>query len=330
MWRYTARRLLLMIPTFFGITLVTFAVMQLAPGDPLALGADALEAGAGGKEAREAQRAARGLDRPLVVQYARWVGKVATLDFGRSFQDGRPVLEKLREALPRTLLLATVSLLLAYLVSIPVGAWAAANHGSRLERAVTLLLFVLYSLPGFWVAIMLLLYLAGSRGVDLFPMQGLTSPGFEALGPVQKVLDVAWHLVLPVTVLTYAAFAVLSRYMKAGMMEVVRQDYVRTARAKGLPERTVVFRHALRNSLLPVITLLGLMLPHLVGGSVIVERIFGIHGMGLLAFEAILHRDYPMVMGVTTLVALLTMGSMLLSDLLYAAADPRVDLEGGG
>ena len=325
---YVFRRLLLMIPTFFGITVVTFAVMQLAPGDPLALGVDAQEAGAVTPEAYEARRAARGLDDPLVVQYVRWVARIFTFDFGRSFQDGRQVTDKLAEALPKTLLLSLTSLFFAYLISIPLGAWAAARHGTRRERAVTVGLFVLYSLPTFWVAIMLLLALAGGPGADLFPIQGLSSPDAEALGPVQRLLDVAWHLVLPVTVLTYAAVAVLSRYMKAGMLDVVRSDFIRTARAKGLPERAVVFRHALRNSLLPIITLLGLMLPHLLGGSVIVERIFGIHGMGLLAFEAILHRDYPVVMGVTTLAALVTLLSMLLADLLYAAADPRVDLEG--
>ncbi len=324
---YLLRRLLLMIPTFFGITLVTFAVMQLAPGDPLALGVDAQELGAGTQQAYEARRAAKGLDQPLVVQYARWVGRTLTFDFGRSFQDGREVTAKLAEALPKTLLLSLTSLFFAYLISIPLGAWAAARHGTRTERAVTVGLFVLYSLPTFWVAIMLLLFFAGGRGVDLFPIQGLSSPDAEALGPVRRGLDVLWHMVLPVTVLTYGAFAVLSRYLKTSMMEVVRQDFIRTARAKGVPERAVLFRHALRNSLLPIITLFGLMLPHLLGGSVIVERIFGIHGMGLLAFEAILHRDHPVVMGVTTLAALVTLLSMLLADLLYAAADPRVNLE---
>lgn len=322
---FILRRVLLMIPTFIGITLLTFAVMQLAPGDPLALRSDAPEARGQTREALEAQRRAHGLDAPIPLQYARWVGRVVTFDFGRSYQDGQRVIDRIGQALPTTLLLSSLALFLSYLFAIPLGVFSAVRQDSRLERAVTVGVFILYSLPAFWVAVMLLLYLASSRGLAFFPMQGLTSPGFESLGAGAKVLDLLWHLVLPVTVLTYGSLALLSRYVRNGMLEVIRQDFIRTARAKGLPERAVVLRHALRNSVLPIITLLGLMVPHLVGGSVIVEQIFGIHGMGLLAFQAITQRDYPMVMGITTLAAILTLVSMLASDVLYAWADPRID-----
>ncbi len=321
---YVLRRVLLMIPTFLGITLLTFGVMQLAPGDPFALRTDALSAGSPDATAVEALRAAHGYDRPLWEQYGRWVARVVTVDFGRSLQDGRPVTERIAEALPRTVLLASLALLLSYLIAIPLGTLAAMKRDSILDRLITFALFLLYSLPAFWVGLVLLLYLAGGRGVTWFPLQGLTSPGFEAMGFGSRLLDLAWHLVLPVGVLTYGSLALISRHVRSGLLEVVRQDFIRTARAKGLDERSVVFRHALRNSLLPVVTLFGLMLPQVLGGSVIVEQIFGIPGMGQLAFEAILHRDYPTVMGITTLVAILTMVSMLATDLAYAAIDPRV------
>lgn len=207
---------------------------------------------------------------------------------------------------------------------MPLGAVAAVKRSSLLDRVITFALFLLYSLPTFWVALVLLQLLAGGSGPGWFPLQGLTSPGFDTLGFGGKLLDLAWHLVLPVGVLTYGSLALISRHVRSGLLEVVRQDFIRTARAKGLDERTVVLRHALRNGLLPLVTLFGLMLPHLLGGSVIVEKIFGIPGMGQLAFEAILHRDYPTVMGITTLVALLTMVSMLATDVAYAAIDPRV------
>jgi peptide/nickel transport system permease protein len=252
------------------------------------------------------------------------MGRVLTLDFGRSLQDGRPVIERIGEALPRTALLSTLALILSFLVAVPLGAVAAARRDSLADRAISLSLFLLHSLPGFWVGLMLLLYLAGGRGVSWFPLQGLCSPDVESLGFLQRIADLAWHLVLPVTVLALGALALMSRHVRSGMVEALRQDFIRTARAKGLAERSVIFRHALRNSLLPLVTLLGLMLPQVLGGSVLVEQIFGIPGMGQLAFEAILHRDYPMVMGVTTLVAILTMVCMLATDLAYGWVDPRV------
>lgn len=316
----------MMIPTFFGITLLTFAIGHLAPGDPLLIETDSPLPGSASQETIDRFRQAHGLDLPLYVQYGRWLSKVVRLDFGHSTQDHRPVTEKIAESLPKTLLLSTLALFFAYLVAVPIGVYSAVRKG-WLERAVTVALFALYSMPSFWVAVMLLLAFSSGRALDWFPLQGLTSEGFAAMGLAAKLSDLAWHLVLPVFCLSYASLASVSRYMRTGMLEVIRQDYIRTARAKGLSERTVVFRHAFRNSIIPVVTLLGLMLPHLVGGSVIVERIFGIQGMGLLAFDAIFHRDYPMVMGVTTLVALFTMASVLLSDVLYAVVDPRIRVE---
>ncbi len=320
MGAYVLRRLLLTLPTFLGITFVTFILLRLAPGDPLAM----MESPGLSGEARDALREHLGLNRPAAVEYVRWLGRVVTLDFGTSSQDGRSVLAKISEALPKTLLLSTLALALGYLIAVPLGVFAAVRRGTLGERLLTVLLFALYSLPSFWVAVMLLLLFCRPQTLDWFPMQGLTSDGFASLGVFGKLKDLLWHLVLPVACLTYASLATVSRFLRAGMLEVIRQDFIRTARAKGLSERAVVFRHALRNSLLPLVTLIGTALPALVGGSVVVEQIFGIPGMGLLAFQAILSRDYPMVMGITTLVALLTLLSLLGADLLYALVDPRI------
>ncbi|MBS1151124.1 MAG: transporter permease [Myxococcaceae bacterium] len=319
MRRYLVRRLVQMVPTFLGITLLTFAISHLAPGDPLQLDTESASAAGGSAAATAAFREAHGLNLPLPVQYGRWLKKILTFDFGRSLQDHRLVSEKLAEALPQTLLLALVSLFLAYLLAIPIGVHAAARPHSVLRRGLSVSLYLLYAMPTFWVAVMLLLVLG-----DLFPFQGLASEGAASLPLPGRILDTAWHLVLPVFCLSYPTLAVVSRQVRAAMQEALAQDYVRAARARGIPERSVIFRHALRNSLLPVVTMLGMSLPHLIGGSVVVERVFGINGMGLLAFEAISLRDYPVVMAICTLAALVTMVSVLIADLLYGLADPRI------
>jgi peptide/nickel transport system permease protein len=212
------------------------------------------------------------------------------------------------------------------LLAVPLGVFAARRPHGLPQRLLGEGLVVLYALPTFWVAVLLLLALAGPRSLELFPFQGLRSEG--DLGGFARVVDVAWHLVLPVAVLTYPALAVLTQQLRAAMIEALGQDYVRAARARGIPERAVLYRHALRNALLPLITSVGSLLPHLVGGSLIVERVFGIPGMGLLAFDAIATRDYPTLMAATTLGALATLLSVLAADLLLAQADPRIRLEG--
>lgn len=314
-----------MVPTFFGITLVTFAVAQLAPGDPLQLDPESTASAQAAGRAEEAFRQKHGLDLPLPTQYGRWLWRVVRLDFGRSLHDGREVTALIAEALPRTLLLSGLALLLALAVAIPTGARLAVQHKKPLARVVSAGLFIAYSLPSFWVAVMVLLALATDRGFALFPLQGLTSVPADAPFSA-RLSDLAWHLVLPVFCLAYPFGVVLARHVKTAMREALAQDYVRAARARGVPERVVIYRHALRNSLLPVVTTLGLGLPQLVGGSVVVERVFGIPGMGLLAFDAIGYRDYPVVMGVATLAAIVTLVSVLFADLLYAAVDPRIRL----
>ena len=253
-----------------------------------------------------------------------WLSRIATLSFGVSHRDGRPIAQKLAERLPVTLLLSLLSLLLVYGLAIPLGVFSALRRDTTADRVVSLVLFALYSLPVFWVATLLIQNVTGQSGPAWFPLGGLTSEGSEAWPTWRRALDLAHHLVLPVVCLSYVSLAVISRYQRAAMLETLSEDYVRTARAKGLSGFRVVVRHALRNALLPVVTLLGMQLPFLIGGSVIVERIFNIPGMGLETFEAIRSHDYGWIMAVVVLSAVLTMVGILLSDVLYALLDPRV------
>lgn len=262
------------------------------------------------------------------TQYFRWVRRVVTLDFDRSSRDNVPVRDKLADRLPRTLLLATLGLMVSYLVAVPLGMYSAVKQYSTLDRIFTVVLFVLYSLPSFWVAMLLQQYVCGvdPAGVEWFPLTGLKSETYEQLTLWGQLKDRIWHLILPILCLSYASLANLSRYQRVGMLDTIRQDYVRTAVAKGLPQRVVIFKHALRNSVIPIITLLGLQLPYLVSGAVIVELIFNIQGMGLETFEAIRNRDLNWIMATVTLTAVLTMVGILLSDLLYALVDPRIQV----
>jgi len=262
------------------------------------------------------------------TRFARWLGRLVTLRLGHSFKDGRPVSAKLAEALPVTLLLSLLSLALAYLLAVPLGVYGAVRRGDRAERALTVLLFTLYSMPPFWLAMLLILVFGGVGLLSWFPIYGLASPGLEQAGGLTWLVDRAHHLVLPVVCLTYGSLAVLSRYQRSAMLEVLEQEYIRSARARGLGEARVVLGHALPNALLPTVTLLGLQLPYLISGSVIIERIFNIPGMGMLTFQAFLDRDYPVIMAVSVLAAALTLLGLMLADLAQAALDPRVHLEG--
>jgi peptide/nickel transport system permease protein len=215
-----------------------------------------------------------------------------------------------------------------YIISIPLGIISSIKKDTLLDRAVSLALFILYSLPTFWIGLLLLMLLSGGEYLNLFPLGGISTDGLESAGFFTKAGDFMWHLVLPVVTLTYGSFAFLSRYTRANMLEVINQQYITTARAKGLSERRVIFVHAFRNSLIPLITLMATLLPGLLGGSVIVEQIFTIPGMGLLAFEAILARDIPVIMAIAAISAFLTMMGILVADLMYAVVDPRIRLEG--
>jgi peptide/nickel transport system permease protein len=263
----------------------------------------------------------------LDTRFARYWRNLVKLDFGVSLVSREPVMDTLLSKLKYSLSLSVVSLLLAYLVSIPLGIFSAVKKDTPGDRALTVGLFMLYSLPSFFVATLLLIYL--SVGSDIawlrwFPTGGWQSQDFDQLTTWGKLKDVAWHLVLPLFCLTYGSLAALSRYMRTGLLEVIRSDYVRTARAKGLPESEVIGRHALRNGLLPILTLLGGLLPAVLGGSVIVEYIFGIPGMGLWVIEAIYQRDYNVIMAVQLSSTILVLVGLLLTDLSYALVDPRI------
>jgi peptide/nickel transport system permease protein len=325
---YLIKRLLLMIPTLLGISMISFLIIQLAPGDPATMRLG--NAGEGVRDQAMAEqiiketRALYGLDQPLYVQYGRWLKRIVTLDFGESLRDHRPIMDKLKERIPVSIQLSGTALLLAYLISIPLGIFSATHQYSSADKITTVVLFTLYSLPPFWVATMAIVYLGGGDFFDVFPVFGLQSVGAENWPLLTRIQDQLWHLILPITCMTYYTFAALSRYMRSSMLEVVRQDFIRTARAKGLSETLVVYRHALRNSLIPIVTLMADLLPALIGGSIVIETIFSIPGMGQLSFEAVLNRDYPMIMAIFTLSAMLTLMGILLADVLYTVVDPRI------
>jgi peptide/nickel transport system permease protein len=265
------------------------------------------------------------------TRYANWLGNVLRLDFGESLQKGRPVMDLVWERLPTTLFLQVSAIALMYLIAVPLGAWSAVRAGTRRERGVTVLLFLLYAAPSFWIATMALYFLASPDHLTWFPLEGLRSPemitaleqGHTAWWSWSALRDLAWHAVLPIFVLTYGGVCVLSRYGRSGMLEVLREDYVRTARAKGLPERQVILRHALRNGILPLVAFFPAILPALVGGSVVVEMIFGIPGMGLLAWDSARACDVPVAMALITLTAVLTMVGYALADVVYGILNPR-------
>jgi peptide/nickel transport system permease protein len=330
MTRYLVKRLLFLIPTLIAITFITYAMVRLAPGDYTKLKLSAggeLKEGSVSKALVEQERKLFGLDQPVYKGYFLWLGKMVSLDFGTSRKDGRPVLDRLKETVPVTMLLVMLSILIEYIISIPLGIAAAVRKDSLFDRGTSLLLFVLYSLPSFWVGLLLILFFSSGEYFNLFPLGGWISDWAVSLPLWRRVLDISWHLVLPAVVMTYGSFAFLSRYTRANMLEVINKQYITTAVAKGLSSRRVIFVHAFRNSLIPLVTLMASILPALLGGNVIVESIFSIPGMGNLAFEAIGTRDIPVIMAITTLSAVLTLLGILIVDIIYGVIDPRIRVE---
>ena len=324
MTTYIARRLLGAVPLLIGVATLIFFVLQLAPGDPTALFFNPNVP----PEILDQMRRNFGLDQPVHIQYLRWLGALARGDFGASLAQGRPVADILRDALPNTLVLTGCALVLMFLIGILIGTIQAIRQYSLIDNILSGVALFFYSMPSFWLALMLMLIFALKAyqwGWPVaFPPTGVTSVDYDLLGLGGRIADRVMHLVLPVTTLTLALAAGVARYTRGQMLEVIRQDYVRTARAKGLPERTVIGKHALRNSLIPVVTLLGLYLPFLFGGTVFVEKIFAWPGMGRVIVDAILQRDYPVVMATSFVFAALTILGNLIADVLYAVVDPRI------
>ena len=306
---------------FIGITLVSFIVIHLAPGSPTDLETTLNPLADADAQKRLAEF--YGLDKPLYEQYYSWLKRLATLDFGNSMSsDGRPVMEKIVERLPLTLWINIITLVLTLLLAIPIGVIAARFRGGWFDKGTTLFVFIGFSMPGFWLA--LLLVVKFSIELQWFPLSGVTSMDYASLSSMGKALDIMSHLALPIFVSTFGSLAGMSRFMRSSILEVLRQDYILTAKAKGLPERIIMFRHALSNALLPVITLLGLQVPGLIGGSVILETIFSLPGLGQLFYNAVMARDYPLIMGNLVLGAVLTLAGNLLADFCYSMADPRI------
>jgi peptide/nickel transport system permease protein len=321
MLAYALRRLLLAVPLLIGITLVSFIVIHLAPGDPTQPGGD--PSIAHDPKAYQQMIEQFGLDKPLHVQYWNWLTRLVRLDFGKSFAPhGRPVLTMIAERLPITLLLNVVEMLIIVSLAVPIGVVSATRQYSVFDKVTTIFVFLGFATPDFWLALLLMILF----GVQLgwLPISGLRSLNWEYLSFWQQQADFLGHLVLPITVATFGGLAGFSRYMRQSMLEVIRQDYIQSARAKGLAERVVVGKHALRNALLPIVTILGLSLPTLIGGSVIVESIFAIPGMGQLMVQAAFERDYPVLMGNLVIVSTLTLFANLMADLAYSLVDPRI------
>ena len=427
MLQYTIQRILLAIPTLLGITLLTFLIMRLAPGDPV----DLFLGGAAGGEGlstdhqadmektRRDLRRQLGLDQPLYLQYLHWLSnlvlrvedqgafdrgalladaaldelpdaaraeltalegeerkarflahfrrlrpkrvnelvespfwqsrlfspaknytytgsglelvqteewRLVTLNLGRSFKDQEPVIDHILDRLPITLEINLISLVFAYLIGVPLGIVIAVKQNTAIDRLATTGTFMLWSMPSFWVGMLLILFFCNKEFFHWFPASGIQAlDAGEDWGFWRLLTDHAHHMVLPVLASTYASFAAISRYMRTSMLENLRLDYVRTAQAKGLRYRVVVLRHVLRNSLIPIVTLLAGLLPGMIAGSVFIETIFTIPGMGFLAFQSVIVRDYPVAMALFTIGAALSLAGILVADILLKAVDPRID-----
>ncbi|MCX5852279.1 MAG: ABC transporter permease [Deltaproteobacteria bacterium] len=318
---YIAKRLILMIPLLLGITIICFVVIHLAPGSPTDLQTDLNPQVSA--EAKERLKAMYDLDKPLHVQYLLWLKKLALFDLGTSFSsDHRPVVDKVMERIPITIVINVLSLFMIIVIAIPIGVLSAVHRDSLFDKATTVFVFIGFAVPTFWLALLLMI-LFGVK-LNWLPISGLRSIGYGEVSFFAALFDMAKHLLLPVLLSAFGGLAGLSRYMRSNMLEVIKQDYITTARAKGLSERTVIYKHALRNALLPVITILGLSVPGLIGGSVIFETIFAIPGMGQLFYMSVMSRDYPVIMGVLFIGAILTLLGNLIADISYAVADPRI------
>lgn len=325
MGRYLIRRLLGAVPLVLGIATIVFFVLNLAPGDPASI----YTAPNVSPEVIEQMRTNMGLDRPVHVRYVRWMGSMLRGDFGVSFARNQPVSQIIRQILPNTLVLAFSALVIAFLAGLVLGVFQATRQNSPVDSGLSVGALFFYSMPSFWLALMLILVFSlGARNVwdwpFHFPASGMTSVGHEFMGPIERLGDRLRHLVLPSLSLALVLAAGIARYTRGSLLEVARQDYVRTARAKGLPERTVIFKHALRNALIPVVTLLGLYLPFLFSGTVLIETVFAWPGMGKLVFDAIGQRDYPVVMAGAFIFAVMVVIGNLIADVLYSIVDPRI------
>jgi peptide/nickel transport system permease protein len=316
MTSFILRRLGQMFITLVGISIISWVVITQAPGSPIALTMDPKVS----PKVIEQMKKNYDLDKPPYQQYYLWLNKLFT---GRlySFKDGRPVLKKIEERIGNTLLLSLVSLVIAFSLAIPLGVFSAKKQYTFLDHLGTFGAYLGISAPTFWLAYLLIL---GTVMLFGYPVLGMRSFVTEDFTTTELVIDRIWHLMLPSIILAIHSIAGLSRYTRSSMLEVIRQDYVRTAKAKGLSDEAVYYKHALRNALLPIITIFGFLIPDLIGGAVIIETVFAWPGIGRLSYQAVLARDYPVVMTLLTISAVLTLIGNFVADLLYGIADPRI------
>jgi peptide/nickel transport system permease protein len=316
MARYLIRRLLYTFITLVGISVISWVIITQAPGSPIAITMDPKVS----PKIVEQMEKNYDLDKPIYQQYFLWLKRLFTGNL-YSFKDGRPVLDKIGERIWNTLLLNFVSILIIFSLAIPLGIFSARKQYTFFDNLGTFGAYLGISIPGFWLAYLLIL---GTVKLFGYPVLGMRSFVTEDLTSLEIVMDRLWHLMLPSIILAIGGIAALSRYTRSSMLEVIRQDYVRTAKAKGLPEETVYYKHALRNALLPIVTLFGFLIPGLIGGSIIMETVFAWPGIGRLAYQAVLARDYPVVMTINTISAVLVLIGNFIADMLYAIVDPRI------
>ncbi|MBN8554170.1 MAG: ABC transporter permease [Deltaproteobacteria bacterium] len=334
MQTYILKRILLMLVTLWGITFVSFVMLQLTPGSPLEMKLmQDKNGGLGDKsaltpETRALLEAQYHLDKPILVRYVLWLKDIARLDFGESFADHRPVIEKIYERLPVSLIFGLTSIVVSLLIGLPLGLLSGAFQNSFIDRFTAIAVVAMYSMPVYVIGILLLTFFGGGDFFNWFPIYGIQSDDYANLSMMGKILDRVHHFILPCICYSIGSLAFITQQQRASILEALHQDYIRTARAKGLPELSVFIKHAFRNSLIPIITIIGALIPSILGGAVIIETMFSIPGLGLLAWESLLQRDYPTIMANFTISAFLSLLGIFVSDLLYMIVDPRIDFEG--
>jgi peptide/nickel transport system permease protein len=322
---YIIRRTLTGLITLFGITVITFFIVQMAPGDPAEMQTAQIADASVSIEMYEQLRKYYNLDKPMPVQYFLWVKRLVIGDFGKSFHDGRKVIDKIKDALWPTLSVAMLSVFLTYLFSLPIGIYSAVKQGKWFDRISSVIVYALYSVPSYVIGMVLIFYIGVK--LDLLPFRGMKSDDYESMSTSGQMFDLFRHYIMITLCFTLGNLAYFSRFARQNLLEVIRQDYIRTARAKGLTEWTVILKHAFPNTLIPLITLMSLTLPYILSGSVILEYMFNWPGLGRLFFDSILRRDYPTIMAMSFITATLVLIGTLLADLAYALVDPRVSYD---
>ncbi len=320
MIKFIIRRCLQMIPTLLVITVIIFTLIQLTPGDPIGSDLDPKSTA----EQKEAERARLGLDKPLPVQYVNWLGRSIQGDFGESYTYKKPVSGVINDYIWNTFRLNITSFIFAFLIAIPLGVFVAVRQYSKTDTFFSVLSIVGISLPSFFLSLLLIYFFAIKNRI--FPIGGMVEPGSTTEG-FARTLEITYHMVLPATVATLTSCASLLRYSRTAVLDILKQDYVRTARSKGLTEKVVIYKHAFRNALIPIITIAGFYIATLFSGAVILESVFNWPGIGRVLMQSITSADYNVMMALMTMFALLTLLGNLLADILYAFADPRIKLD---